>query len=76
MRHNEKYYILRPEVIETYFYMWRFTKEQKYRDWGWEAVQVGPSSLSLQTWPDGMANEYSIRLWFWKIWQGLVGSVS
>ena len=20
--------------------MWRFTKEQKYRDWAWEAVQV------------------------------------
>jgi hypothetical protein len=20
--------------------MWRLTKQQKYRDWGWEAVQV------------------------------------
>ncbi|KAK6187726.1 hypothetical protein SNE40_005686 [Patella caerulea] len=39
-RQNEKYYILRPEVIETYFYMWRLTKEQKYRDWAWEAVQA------------------------------------
>ena len=37
---NDKYYILRPEVIETYFYMWRLTKDQKYRDWGWEAAQV------------------------------------
>ena len=41
VRQNEKYYILRPEVLETYFYMWRLTKEQKYRDWAWEAVQVG-----------------------------------
>ncbi|WAR07139.1 MA1A2-like protein [Mya arenaria] len=40
VRQNEKYYILRPEVLETYFYMWRFTKEQKYRDWAWEAVQA------------------------------------
>ena len=40
VRQNEKYYILRPEVLETHFYMWRFTKEQKYRDWAWEAVQV------------------------------------
>jgi mannosyl-oligosaccharide alpha-1,2-mannosidase len=40
IRQNEKYYILRPEVLETYFYMWRLTKEQKYRDWAWEAVQV------------------------------------
>ncbi|KAL8581913.1 hypothetical protein ACOMHN_010287 [Nucella lapillus] len=39
-RSNEKYYILRPEVIETYFYMWRLTKDQKYRDWAWEAVQA------------------------------------
>ncbi|PKU37461.1 hypothetical protein llap_12235 [Limosa lapponica baueri] len=32
-RQNEKYYILRPEVIETYMYMWRLThdpKEKKY----------------------------------------------
>ena len=30
----------RPEVVESYFYMWRFTKDQKYRDWAWEAVLV------------------------------------
>lgn len=40
LKSSEKYYILRPEVIESYFYMWRLTKDQKYRDWGWEAVQV------------------------------------
>ena len=38
IKQNEKYYILRPEVIESYFYMWRLTKEQKYRDWAWDAV--------------------------------------
>ncbi|KAL4708328.1 hypothetical protein ACJJTC_007734 [Scirpophaga incertulas] len=36
---NEKVYLLRPETFESYFIMWRLTKEQKYRDWGWEAVQ-------------------------------------
>lgn len=40
VRQNEKYYILRPEVIETYWYMWRFTHDPKYRQWGWEAAQV------------------------------------
>ncbi|NP_001089924.1 uncharacterized protein LOC734993 isoform X1 [Xenopus laevis] len=40
MRQNEKYYILRPEVIETYWYMWRFTHDPKYRQWGWEAAQA------------------------------------
>lgn len=46
-RQNEKYYILRPEVIETYMYMWRFTHDPKYRQWGWEAVEVILFSLSL-----------------------------
>lgn len=41
VRPNEGYYILRPEVMETYFYMWRLTKDAKYREWGWEAAQVG-----------------------------------
>lgn len=46
-RQNEKYFILRPEVIETYMYMWRFTHDPKYREWGWEAVQV--KYLSMKT---------------------------
>eukprot|EP00730_Choanoeca_flexa_P015678 TRINITY_DN7251_c0_g1_i2.p1 TRINITY_DN7251_c0_g1~~TRINITY_DN7251_c0_g1_i2.p1 ORF type:complete len:674 (+),score=200.32 TRINITY_DN7251_c0_g1_i2:273-2294(+) len=37
---RERYYILRPETVEAYFYMWRLTHEQKYRDWAWEAVQA------------------------------------
>ena len=36
-----RYYILRPETFESYFLLWRLTKDPKYRDWGWEAVQVG-----------------------------------
>jgi mannosyl-oligosaccharide alpha-1,2-mannosidase len=37
---DEKYYILRPEVIESYFYLWRLTHEQKYRDYAWSAAQA------------------------------------
>ena len=40
IKSNERYYILRPEVVEAYFYLWRLTKEQKYRDWAWEAAQA------------------------------------
>lgn len=29
----------RPETVETLFYMWRITGDQKYRDWGWEMFQ-------------------------------------
>lgn len=44
-RQNEKYFILRPEVIETYMYLWRLTHDPKYREWGWEAVQVSAAAL-------------------------------
>lgn len=37
---RDKAYLLRPETVESYFYLWRLTKDQKYREWGWEAVQV------------------------------------
>lgn len=41
LKSTEKYYILRPEVIESYFYLYRITKDPKYREWAWEATLVG-----------------------------------
>ncbi|XP_063712401.1 mannosyl-oligosaccharide 1,2-alpha-mannosidase IA-like isoform X2 [Symsagittifera roscoffensis] len=37
---NEKQYLLRPEVVESYFVLWRTTHDPKYREWGWEAAQA------------------------------------
>ncbi|OXB66541.1 hypothetical protein ASZ78_011656 [Callipepla squamata] len=34
-RHN----LLRPETVESLFYMYRFTGNKKYQDWGWEILQ-------------------------------------
>lgn len=34
-RHN----LLRPETVESLFYMYRFTKDKKYQQWGWEILQ-------------------------------------
>lgn len=34
-RHN----LLRPETVESLFYLYRFTKDSKYRDWGWDILQ-------------------------------------
>ncbi|XP_068190440.1 endoplasmic reticulum mannosyl-oligosaccharide 1,2-alpha-mannosidase [Antennarius striatus] len=34
-RHN----LLRPETVESLFYMYRLTKDTKYRDWGWDILQ-------------------------------------
>ena len=39
-RANEKMYLLRPETVESFFVLWRLTHDQKYRDWGWEVVEV------------------------------------
>eukprot|EP00731_Ephydatia_muelleri_P030266 Em0021g789a len=35
-RHN----LLRPETVESLFYMYRLTKEEKYREWGWNIFQA------------------------------------
>ena len=40
LKSSEKYYILRPEVVEGWFYMWRFTKDNKYREWAWQMIVV------------------------------------
>ena len=34
------FYILRPETMESLFYMWRMTKEQKWRDYGWSIFRA------------------------------------
>jgi mannosyl-oligosaccharide alpha-1,2-mannosidase len=35
-----RYYILRPEAIEAWFYLWRFTKNPMYREWGWIVAEA------------------------------------
>ncbi|XP_061460118.1 endoplasmic reticulum mannosyl-oligosaccharide 1,2-alpha-mannosidase isoform X2 [Rhineura floridana] len=34
-RHN----LLRPETVESLFYLYRFTGDKKYQNWGWEILQ-------------------------------------
>ncbi|CAG9824004.1 unnamed protein product [Phaedon cochleariae] len=59
LKSSEKYYILRPEVIETYFYMYRLTKDEKYRDWGWEAVQAIEKHCKVSGGYTGIKNVYA-----------------
>ncbi|KAK0667578.1 family 47 putative glycoside hydrolase [Cercophora samala] len=33
---QDSHNLQRPETVESLFYMWRITGEEKYRDWGWE----------------------------------------
>uniref|UniRef100_A0A7E4ZXP7 alpha-1,2-Mannosidase n=2 Tax=Panagrellus redivivus TaxID=6233 RepID=A0A7E4ZXP7_PANRE len=37
-KRGENGYVLRPEVLEGFFYLWRLTGNQKYKDWIWDAV--------------------------------------
>lgn len=55
-------YDLRPEVIESYYYAYRVTKDTKYQDWAWDAFMhinqtcragVGYSSVSNVNVPGG-----------------------
>ncbi|CAJ0575598.1 unnamed protein product, partial [Mesorhabditis spiculigera] len=32
--------LLRPEAIEAWFYMYRFTGDKKYQEWGWKAFEA------------------------------------
>ena len=41
-------YLLRPEVVESYFVLWRTTRDPKYREWAWEAAQVCSFHLYLK----------------------------
>ncbi|XP_050669737.1 mannosyl-oligosaccharide alpha-1,2-mannosidase IA-like isoform X2 [Leptidea sinapis] len=58
MKSNEKMYLLRPETFESYFIMWRLTKEQKYRDWAWEAVQALEKHCRVEGGYTGLMNVY------------------
>ena len=38
MKNDVRVHSLRPEVVDSHFYLWRLTKEQKYPDWAWGFV--------------------------------------
>lgn len=37
---HPSYYILRPEYVESLFYLYRMTGDSIYRDWGWQVVEA------------------------------------
>lgn len=59
VRQAEKYYILRPEVIETYWYLWRFTHDPRYRQWGWEAALAIEKSCRVSGGFSGVKDVYA-----------------
>ncbi|GBG26414.1 Dynein heavy chain 7, axonemal [Hondaea fermentalgiana] len=39
-KNGAKHSLLRPETVESLFILWRVTKKQRYRDWGWEIFRA------------------------------------
>uniref|UniRef100_H3B7W3 alpha-1,2-Mannosidase n=1 Tax=Latimeria chalumnae TaxID=7897 RepID=H3B7W3_LATCH len=58
-RISERYYILRPEVVESYMYMWRLTHNPKYRQWAWEVVQALEQHCRVETGFSGIRDVYT-----------------
>lgn len=56
---SDKYYILRPEILETYFYMWRYTHDPKYREWAWDFVEALEKYCKSEAGYSGIRNVYS-----------------
>ncbi len=67
-------YVLRPEVIESYYYAYRATGDPKYQDWAWEAfvainatcsVGSGFSSINDVNAPNGGTfQDFQESFWF------------
>jgi hypothetical protein len=44
---NDAHYLLRPETIESLWYLYYFTGNKTYQDWGWNIFQVSLRFLSV-----------------------------
>ncbi|NXD94927.1 MA1C1 mannosidase, partial [Chaetorhynchus papuensis] len=58
-RLSERYYILRPEVVESYMYLWRLTHDPKYRHWGWEVVKALEKYCRVEAGFSGIRDVYT-----------------
>ncbi|KAJ7406669.1 Mannosyl-oligosaccharide 1,2-alpha-mannosidase IC [Willisornis vidua] len=58
-RLSERYYILRPEVVESYLYLWRLTHNPKYRQWGWEVVEALEKHCRVEAGFSGIRDVYT-----------------
>lgn len=58
VRDNEKYYILRPEVIEGWFVLYRVTGDPTYREWAWAAAQAIDTHCRVESGYSGIRDVY------------------
>uniref|UniRef100_A0A9J2PPD1 alpha-1,2-Mannosidase n=1 Tax=Ascaris lumbricoides TaxID=6252 RepID=A0A9J2PPD1_ASCLU len=55
---GEHGYILRPEVIEGWFYLWRLTGKPIYKEWVWAAIQAIEKYCKKEGGYAGLVNVY------------------
>lgn len=46
---NTPHNLLRPETVESLFYLWRLTGNNSYREWGWSIFQAFERNSKLET---------------------------
>lgn len=46
---DNPYNLMRPETVESLFYLWRFTGNTMYQDWGWDIFQAFEKNSRLET---------------------------
>lgn len=56
---NEMYYILRPEVVEAWFVLYRITGNPMYREWCWAMVQALEKYCATPFGYSGIQNVYN-----------------
>ena len=45
---NDAHYLLRPETVESLFYLYYFSGNKTYQDWGWQIFQVNSNYVNRQ----------------------------
>jgi hypothetical protein len=57
---GEAYYVQRPETMESLFYLWRVTRDPKYRAWGWDIFRRWNHSCAVP-FPGGLRAFSGVR---------------
>ena len=58
---GEKSFTQRAATVESYFIMWRLTKDSKYRDWGWEVVEALEEHARTEAGYAGIKDVYQVE---------------
>lgn len=56
--------ILRPETVESLMYLWRFTGNKTYQDWGWNIFQAFEKNCRINSGYVGL-RDVSFLLHYW-----------